>query len=533
MFSEASRENYRGGNGPPPVSEYLSLRLEWFNPALNFYHRGGPHVKAELIARVRQEQTKTQLELVSSDITRELEEFIDQDILGLHRTKLEAVKKVLDVAVEELNTNLGKVESGLQNLRVEEVYDLCREYDQAIVWLQRLWEYLKEKFGQRDESGGNEELAQLVKSADEVVWSCFDGVLKKALGKHGSAPLAYVEPEYSPATIQTDEPLPINLTLTADLDFLNECLQSLPIPVLRLPPSCISAPWWLVLVGHEVGHHVQYALDLAAYFREGMTAAAKARGFSEEDAADSWGRWGEELFADLFSVMMMGQWALRAIAEAETGTAEKMVERKSTYPSPVVRLAFMKRVAEKLGLDAEQALLGLDLKAIADTDGLASQDYNVVEGAVSFALQPLPKFGELKELCSFKKGVFADGASVSNWSTALSIKGDLQVDPKTMTPLETARQVACGSLRAWSKHSDDTGSANDNDYELRKEKRETIKINTIQTLLKSGPRETRAGGKADEIEAEAKGKTLASLLRSAGRRTPRANAEGEAGAVQD
>ncbi len=474
-------------------------------------------MKSKFIARVRQEQTKQQLGLVCAAIDKELKEFIDQDVLGLHRTQLEAVRSVLNVAAKELATHVGEIP--LEKLAVQEVYDLCREYDEAIVWLQRLWGYLKEKFGQRSEGDGNQDLALLLKSADEVVWSCFHPVLKKALGQHGSAPLTYVEPEYSPATIQSDEPLPVNLTLTADVDFLNECLESLPIPVLRLPPVCISAPWWLVLVGHEVGHHVQYALDLVGYFREGLSAAAQAHGFSEEEAAASWGCWGEEIFADFFSLMMMGQWALRAIAEVETGTTEKMVKRKSNYPSPVIRLALMKRLAEEVGLDGQQGLIGLDLKAIADADAVASEDYKVVEGAVSFALKPLPKFGGLKELCSFDKAVFADGEKVSGWSATLSSKAALAIDRKTMAHLETARQVACGSLRAWSQHSNGTESDDDEAaYELRKEKRETIRSNTIKALLQSGPRETRAGGKDETIEPEKNGKALASLLQNAGRR---------------
>jgi hypothetical protein len=46
------------------------------------YHRGGPYVTAELIARVRQEQSKNQLELVRSEIDEELSEFINHDVLG-------------------------------------------------------------------------------------------------------------------------------------------------------------------------------------------------------------------------------------------------------------------------------------------------------------------------------------------------------------------------------------------------------------------------------------------------------------------
>jgi hypothetical protein len=473
----------------------------------------------EFIARVRQEQTQQQLQLTCEAIEREVQEFIDNDVLGLHRTQLQRVQSVLQAAGKALRSNLNVL---LQESHdVQQVYALCREYDEAIVWLQKLWNYLKEKFGQRREIDGNSDLPDLLKAADEVVWSCFHGVLQKALGQHGPAPLAYVEPEYSPATIQIDQPLPVDLTLKADLDFMNGLLESLPIPVLRLPPACISAPWWLVFVAHEVGHHVQYALNLVGYYREGLAAAAESQGFSKDEAAGCWGRWGEEIFADFFSLMLMGQWALRAIAEVEAGTSEQMVERKSTYPSPVIRLALMKCVAEELGLDVKQAVLGLDLKAIAETDEVAKKDYTVVEDAVLFALKPEPKFGNLKDICSFDKAMFADVSKISGWSNALSSKADLPVDRRAMAQLETARHIACGSLRAWSKHSDQTESADlEKDYKLRKENRETIRLNTIKALLLSGPRDTRAGGPEEAVDSEKAGKSLADLLRSAGRRTP-------------
>jgi hypothetical protein len=192
----------------------------------------------------------------------------------------------------------------------------------------------------------------------------------------------------------------------------------------------------------------------------------------------------------------------------------------------------MKRVAEELGLDAQEAMLGLDLEAIAATDEVASEDYKVVKGAVSFALDPLPRFGSLEELCSFDKAIFADGGKVSGWSATLSSNAELAVERKAMARLETARQVACGSLRAWSQHSNGTESADpEADYKLRNEKRETIRLNTINALLQSGPRETRAGGKDETIESEKKGKTLANLLQNSGKRRALIPTEGEMGAV--
>lgn len=352
-----------------------------------------------------------------------------------------------------------------------------------------------------------------MKSADEVVWSCYHEVLSKALGEHGAAPLTYIEPEYSPATVQTDKPLPVNLMLTGELDFLDEFLQSLPIPVLRLPPTCVNSPWWLIYIAHEVGHHVQHELDLVGHFRKGMMAAAEAQGFQKEESATWWGNWGEEIFADIFSIMMMGEGAVRAMAEAEMGIPGSMVKRKPNYPAPVIRLALMEAVARRLGLDVSKALLGFDLKSIAESDALAKRDYQVVRGAVDFAFQPLLNGGwKMADLCLFDNQVYGDEGAVEGWSLVLSSNTELSSDENVMSRSETARQVVCGSLRAWSSL---TRKANESE---RKALRETVREQTIKALLKSGPRETRAGGAPTEAPADGKGKKLAELLKTARKR---------------
>ena len=44
--------------------------------------------------------------------------------------------------------------------------------------------------------------------------------------------------------------------------FMQTFLAGLPIPTVGLSEGCGQAPWWLIYIGHEVGHHLQH--DLAA-----------------------------------------------------------------------------------------------------------------------------------------------------------------------------------------------------------------------------------------------------------------------------
>lgn len=453
-------------------------------------------------------------------IIDELNQLIDRDELGLHKTQFESIKEILQTAITELETNLGEIK--VEQLDLEDVYDSCRDFDEATIWLQRLWSYLSEKFGQRNGTG---DTSRLLKAADEVVWSCFHGVLLEAVPQHGPAPLTYIEPEYSPATIQTDMPMPASLRLEADLEFLDQCLETIPLPVLRLPPTCVSSPWWLILIGHEVGHHVQYALDLVAHFRTGLAAAAESLGFSKDEAASTWGRWGEEIFSDVFSILIMGESALRAIVELETGPPDKMTRRKPTYPSPVIRLALMKELSDRLELNSEAALLGLDLKAIAHTDLDSKKDYTVVPAAIDFVLKPLPNGKLLTELCRFSKNTFSEGDRVNGWSILLKSENTPPVYANDMLHIYSARDVICGSLKAWAEHGKGTEATNSNEAASTRNKiRNQIKKNTVDILLLSGPRDTRASGQKPANEG--KGKALADLLRNRSKRKV-----GEQGAV--
>jgi len=477
--------------------------------------------RARLMAGVRLEETKRELESATKAVKEWLDRRDKSDAIGRHKTQLGAVRSVLMGAAGELQSNLKDVDP--TRLSVAEVYDQCREYDQAVVWLRRLWEYLREKFDQRDErQGGTDEkskdVARLLRSADEVVWSCYHSVLTEAAArngsvKHGPAPLTYIEPEYSPATVQLDKPLPFDLMLKADLEFMDDFLESLPIPVLRLPPWCVGAPWWLIYIGHEVGHHVQHKLDLVGHFHKGLSAAALRAGLQKDDAK-RWGEWGEEIFADIFSVLMMGQWAVRAMAEAEMSTPEKMVKQKDTYPAPIIRLALMERVARGLLLDTSEAVLGLQFEAVAKTDPKTELDYKVIDEVVKFVREELPgDLGTLENLCGFDRSIFQPDASIEMLSRLIP-DGAALSDDESRTRVEAAREVAAASLCAWA------GLAAKAEGDEREAARQKLSRQTVETLLTSGPRQTR-GEELPDGEVPGGGKNLAAKLLRAARGTGR------------
>lgn len=468
-------------------------------------------MKREPVNQARKERTLRELRRLSDTIADWLAHRRSADCdetgqyIGRHKTQLEALESVLLGAADQLRAALNAVATDQDT---GAVYDQCRDYDQAIVWLQRLWEFFKAKFDQRDDTA---RLGPLLKSADEVVWSCYRQAFVRAENrepglKQGPAPLAFIEPEYSPAALESDKPLPSSLGLGADIDFLDDYLKSLPIPIIRLPPWCVEAPWWLVYVGHEVGHHVQHDLGLVGYFREGLEAVAQAGGAPAADVK-RWGVWAEEIFADVFSVVAMGPWAVWAVAEAEWSAPDRMAQRKAKYPAPVVRLALMARAADALGVDGKSALRGLPLKAIAAHNPHAEADLARVDDMVQFALGPMRgNLGALGKLCDFSAAAFGDGGEVQRWAGALYAQGATPA----LDRLHTARHLVSGALRMWAQ------IVEMEDAPARDAARLALAAKVRETLPRSGPPGTRAaympGGKLPE-----RGAALGELLLKASR----------------
>ena len=267
-------------------------------------------------------------------LTRELAAWRDRrvraDALGQHRSQLESVCTLLDRVLGELRVPMASMTGDdaaiLQQSRV---------HDRRLMWVRRLWDFFRDRFDQRDDPT----LAPVLHGADEVVWSCMRepalALAAAGAGPDGPPPLPYVEPALTP------EVFPHGLvpgTLRRDIDapFLRQALDALPFAVVRVPASCVTAPWWLVHLGHEVGH----VADAQWIGYPTRTAVVESVTLDAQATAD-WTRWSGEVFADAYAALMHGQWALWALAVAETHDATALVQPRDTYPPPVVRLLVM------------------------------------------------------------------------------------------------------------------------------------------------------------------------------------------------
>lgn len=486
-------------------------------------------MSSQLINQNRLEQTRREFSYLRDDVAEWLRHRRSKDSRKQHHSQLNILEGVLLGAMDQIAPALDQV--ALDKPR-SDLYSTCRLLEQRIVWIRRIWDYFREKFDQRDDAS----LGPLLGAADEIVWSCYSEVFHRATGhdkriKRGPAPLPYVDLIYSPHAIPRAEPPP-GLKSDIDAPFLREFLQQLPISVVALPVNCTHDPWWLASLAHEVGHHVQYELlpdwELVGLFGEHLRAAVVSANGSGADelVINRWVSWGREIFADLFSILCLGPWALWIINEFELGSAT-MHRNRVLYPSGITRLALMEEMLGSRGLGVGPNILerfvgGLSQRDVtvpilpaAQVNQSPAKPEDPHEHDVFVDLRIAPHMataisgfmvgnaGLLKDLCNWDATEFETYQRVYNFAVQL-------LQPKPPNPwrqLRGARLFASASVAAWASVSTEPDEA------LRQAKRDALARNVLVAVRESGPDGTRAAeASVSESQARKLGDDLGSLL---------------------
>ena len=378
--------------------------------------------------------------------------------------------------------------------------------------VKEIWAYYRDKFDQRDPDSSS---AALLAAADELVWSCYkQAFLNKDFLPAGvsirPAPLAYVAPDYSPATWEADKLAPAELRPGSEIEGLEDLLLTLPVPVIRLPPWCLASPWWLAFIAHETGHNIQRELKLTDSFGLLLQKAVTDAGGDPKADGERWKRWGNEIFADLYSIAMLGAWAVRALVEIELAAPERMSIRRGEYPPALVRLELCVQAAGRMGFDGAAALAGLDLAAIPAAQA-AAQDRALVSAVLDTALGPLwdggPTLETLVGLNVHRRDLLAAGRA-GIWAGALV--GSL---PVPVRGLPNARFITAGAVMAWEKANQLAAS------DQRQSTLDALAANLLAVLPKAGPEGVRAKP-LETPETRSLGAGLAAYLLNTARLNP-------------
>lgn len=362
----------------------------------------------------RVDRSRAEMSAFLEDLTAWRERRADDDSDQRHASQLAAVDSLLRGAASVLRGELDSVAVDLAAPSPPapgDVYERCLALDRRIGWLQRLWKYFRDLFDQRDDP----RYRPLLDAADEVVESCFRPVIAMAqlhglTGAAPSSPLPFLEFELSPATTPATV-VPRILERDASPAVLTSVLSRLPFSAVHLPAASLRSPWWLVFTAHEAGHCVQAELGLDGSFRDHVEA--KMRLVASSFFAEQWAEWADEIFADSYSLLMMGPAALRGLLEFELKTPASMRRMPSSYPPSAVRLALMAALLDDLGLGGKLALSGVDPAAIVAGDKDAEAHLALVPHVVTILRGDLPGLSSaassrvtLEDLCAFRRENF-------------------------------------------------------------------------------------------------------------------------------
>jgi hypothetical protein len=375
---------------------------------------------------------------LNTGVTDWLQKRFKVDSRGQHTTQLSAVSSVLQLILAQLEME----RKGLDSTDPGALYENCERFDRRTVWLERLWQFFRGRFDQREDEG----FTGVLRVADEVVWSCYSRPLEKAtaLGLRtgpAPAPLPFIEARYAPEAFPT-ELVPPDLRDEGEAtSLLKGHLNKMPTPVVRMTPSCVAAPWLVVYLAHEVGHHLQYDLlpqrGLVAEFRQLIEAVVQKQTDSG-DEAQKWGGWSKEIFADVFSVISMGPWAVWAMVELEFKSAKYLNEERDAYPSPAMRLALLAEACDRV--------TGTGSGTFALRNLLKPEASSIRSAVLDAALGVLPGLGTtLATFCAADPAGFAK--DVTRWQSLFEEKDDREPQPQ----IENAPVLTGAALATWRK----------------------------------------------------------------------------------
>src|ERR1700730_14429289 len=400
-----------------------------------------------LSKRARRDQALAELDRLRQELQRwyddrtEADRHVDGSPRGQYQTQLQSISSEVSGAVKILADDLGNLDLKRD---VADIYEHCALIERQTYWLWRVWYFFREKFDQRNDP----RFDKILRAADEVVWSCYRPFFELPALKNWRppAPLPYIEPTFSPSALRRDQRQALD---RKDQDFLlvKGAFAELPVPLIKIPIASIHNPWALVLIGHEIGHIVQPLLeaDFNQTFADAIQTAVENAGVDEEDQA-AWSAWADEIFADLYCILTMGQWGVWALAQFETGRPEVMSERRTVYPAAYTRLKLMHAMADRLKLPTEKLVA-------PPAPSKELQKDLTLSGAVADAIIALPKIHELAAALPFDASAYAGGQpgknmpEVEQWPR--HIRG-LEASPAS-SKIRSARMAVAGGASAWSQ----------------------------------------------------------------------------------
>jgi ribosomal protein L29 len=259
--------------------------------------------------------------------------------LDKHHSQIKAVTRSLRLRMETLTPDA----------------DSWPQTERTLLRVHEVWGYFRQKFALRYVN----EFLGFLRLADEFTWACYRPAQQLGSGPHNvpydevrEPPLTFFDQVSSPVAIPrgTSYAKELHSTVLAD-DELTEVVRRLPVPVIGIPWFQLRHLPDALVLGHEVGHHVETDFRLTETLRQ-VTQADQ----------DPWHSWLSEIFADVYGTLATGPAFARALADfiptgklAQHGNAE--------YPPAELRIRVVAETLTCCGFAAEAEALLTDWNA--------------------------------------------------------------------------------------------------------------------------------------------------------------------------
>jgi hypothetical protein len=263
----------------------------------------------------------------------EARQFLEKHYTQIRRltAQMEGYLSVLDAGLGPLREHLDRVGAASAGIESD------------IVDAHRIWDYFRSKFIQRCMS----HYQTFLYSADEFAWACYEPAQKLAVAA-GMAEDRVKEPPLVFFHIGRDllatrrnssyaEGLKKGgLTRKQFIDIL----KPLPIPLIGVPWFQIQHLPDVLILGHEVGHHVEddFLRLQEGGSRPGRLVEDAVRGLPP-DRRNKWRLWQGEVFADIYGTLAAGPAFAGALLDLLSGDGRAPEQSLgSTHPPPALRL---------------------------------------------------------------------------------------------------------------------------------------------------------------------------------------------------
>lgn len=281
-------------------------------------------------------------------------------VMAKHRSQIERVSNQLLPLVARVR---GAIDDA-------DLAGTWRGLERQVLDLHRVWDFFREKLAMRY----LEPFRDYLLAADEFAWACYRPVQRAAV-RSGAVtadavrepPLVCFTPAASPFSIPRGSSYAEDVGARSLVtEASRRLVQALPVPVVGVPWYQLRHLPDAVVLGHEVGHHVERDGGLTGAVRRRVEQAAAAAGASPEGLVE-WRRWAAEAFADVYGVLCAGPAFARALADFLVGAAVKDTGG-GDYPPVRIRVALTAAVVEAVAPTTadDQGRAGSEASGIAE-----------------------------------------------------------------------------------------------------------------------------------------------------------------------